>query len=65
VLDRETRKLNDADLEVVAGGMDCKWALIAAKIYVASGDIMGAMGDAKGASGAYGTASGLLKGACT
>ena len=61
----DIRELNVDELEVVAGGMDCNYALIAAKIYVASGDIMGAMGDAKGASSAYGTAHGLLQGACT
>jgi hypothetical protein len=60
----DIRELNVDELEVVAGGMDCNWALVVAKIYLASGDIMGAMGDAKGADGAYATGRGVLIGAC-
>jgi len=61
----DIRELNDDELEVYAGGMDCKWAVIVAKIYVASGDIMGAMGDKTGAADAYGRGGGVLQGACT
>jgi len=58
----DIRELNDDELEVLAGGMDCKWAVIVAKIYLASSDILTAAGNEKGAEFALGNASGVLTG---
>ena len=48
----DIRELNDDELEVLAGGMDCKWAVIVATIYRASSDILSAAGDTTGAADA-------------
>jgi predicted negative regulator of RcsB-dependent stress response len=60
----DIRELNDDELEVLAGGMDCKWAAIVANIYRASGDILIAAGNVPGAFDAYGHSSGVFEGGC-
>jgi hypothetical protein len=64
-MNTEIRVLNDAELETVSGGMDCKTAQVVAKIYSMTGDILGAAGDRAGAIAFYGRAVGVLEGGCT
>jgi hypothetical protein len=59
-----TCELNDAELQGVAGGMDCDRATMIAGVYQAAAICSNAGGDRE--SGAYynGVASGLKEGAC-
>ena len=58
------RKLNDTDIEGIAGGMSCETALAVAKIYYSAGDILHSLGDEAGAHQLYGKGSGGMEGAC-
>jgi len=60
----ETRELNDTELEVVAGGMDCQTALNLAGVYTAVSPVLNVAGDSVGAAAAAGTAQGLITGGC-
>jgi hypothetical protein len=42
------RELNDAELDVVSGGMDCQSAKIVASVYALTGLALHALGDTKG-----------------
>jgi hypothetical protein len=65
-MEREFNFLSVAELEAVAGGrMDCKTAVLIAKLDELTGDILGALGNPIGQAGFYGQGIGLLQGACT
>jgi hypothetical protein len=58
------RELNDTELEVVAGGMDCRSALAASSERVAVGSFLLACGATVEAAASFGEAKGLVNGAC-
>ena len=58
----DTTHLNDAELEVAAGGMDCQTALGVAAMYMMAGDILKTLGCYDGATQNYYTAGGVLIG---
>jgi hypothetical protein len=60
----EGRELNEADLEGVNGGMDCKTGAAIADTYRLAGGILGALGNHEGAANMYGRAYGVSVGAC-
>jgi hypothetical protein len=61
----ETRELNDTELEVVAGGLDCTTAANLASVYVAVSQVLLVAGDSQGSAAASGMAKGLLTGGCS
>ena len=60
----ELLELNDAELETVAGGMDCKSAMAVAQVYIITADALGALGNSAGSAVFSGKAQGVLEGGC-
>ena len=60
----EAIELNDAELEVIAGGMDCKTGLKVADFYGKMSDCMLQVGNFGLAYYYNGLATGTLQGAC-
>jgi hypothetical protein len=58
----EICKLNEAELEVVAGGMTCDAASGAAEVYATTSKILGIMGDTTGSDIFLGMAIGVRQG---
>lgn len=46
-------------------GLTCKQAILVATVYKSIGDVQTAAGSSAGAAASYGTADGVLQGACT
>jgi hypothetical protein len=59
----ENRKLNDAELEVVSGGMTCDTALIVSNIYLTAATALLGLDNPAGASYFAGKAGGVREGA--
>jgi len=60
----EIRELNDAELEVVAGGMDCAKAQAEARSLEAVGLFLGACGATAQGAVKIAEGAGLVRGAC-
>jgi bacteriocin-like protein len=60
----ETHELNDAELNEVSGGMDCRSAIAVAQVYVSVAGVLGALGDSAGSAYFSGQAKGVLQGGC-
>jgi hypothetical protein len=61
----ETRELNDAEIELVAGGrMDCDTACVLARIYLTAGIALRGLGNEGQAQYFIGNARGVFDGAC-
>jgi hypothetical protein len=63
-MNNDVRELNEAELEGVTGGMDCKTGHAIAETYRLAGAVLGALGNHEGANRMYGTAYGVSVGAC-
>jgi hypothetical protein len=61
----ETRELNEAEIELVAGGrMDCDTACVLARIYLTAGIALRGLGNEGQAQYFIGNARGVFDGAC-
>lgn len=60
----ESLELNDAELEAVAGGLDCNAAVAIGWIYTITAMALNALGDKVGAAQFLGKSQGILQGAC-
>ena len=63
-MNSKTHELNDAELNEVSGGLDCKSALIVGQFYTGLSKVMYALGN--DIMGAYygGKGSGIITGGC-
>lgn len=59
----ETGELNDAELEAVAGGMDCDTALVVSNIYLTAATALLGLGDLGTAGYFIGKSAGVKEGA--
>jgi hypothetical protein len=64
-MNNESSILNDADLEQVAGGLECGPATVVAGVYLAAAKFESIMGDSTTAATYSGQAMGVMQGACT
>jgi len=60
----ELRELNDNELDLVAGGMDCKSSMAVAQVYILTAEALGALGNSAGSAAFSGRAQGVLEGGC-
>lgn len=60
----DIRELNDAELEAVSGGMDCKTALIVSDIYATTALALRALGNDMMGNFFAGKAAGVAEGGC-